>query len=370
VSEGYRVEVDAVVLRSYDQPMAVERIRLRDVGPGEVRVRVDATGVCHTDLSLAHGVIAHPLPAVLGHEASGTVLETGAGVTGLSAGDRVILLFIAPCGHCPACERGEPWLCVNGANHGAEPYALDAAGEPVYPGLGVGSFAEQTVVPATAAVKVPDDISSDDAALLGCAVTTGVGAVTKTAPVTPGASVLVIGLGGVGLAAIQGAKLAGASQIIAVDRNPEKAALAIKLGADHFVPADNETKKAVRALTGDQGADYAFDCVGTARTIRDAWSMARRGGTACVVGVGGKDDMVTFSALELFYFARTLVGSVAGSLDATKDFPWFFEHVRTGRLDLAAMVTAHGGLPDVEHAMQEMAAAHGIRTVITPGDAR
>lgn len=366
---GYGVEVDAVVLRSTEAPMAVERIRLRDVGPGDVRVRVDATGVCHSDLSLARGVLAQPLPAVLGHEACGTIVETGADVTGLRVGDRVILLWITPCGDCVHCARGEAHLCVNGSARGAEAYALDARGEPVYPGLTVGSFAEQTVVPAAAAIKVPDDIGTADAALLGCAVTTGMGAVTKTAAVPPGASVLVIGLGGVGLAAIQGARLAGAGTVIAVDRNPGKDGLAAKAGADHFVPADDDTKKTVRALTGKQGADFAFDCVGSARTIRDAWSMTRRGGTTCVVGIGGKDDTVEFSALELFHFARTLVGCVAGSLDAARDLPRYFDQVRTGGLDLASLVTGHGGLPDVETALREMSEGRGIRTLVRPGEA-
>ncbi|MCW2903466.1 MAG: S-(Hydroxymethyl)glutathione dehydrogenase/alcohol dehydrogenase [Streptosporangiaceae bacterium] len=363
---GYRVEVDALVLRTPDAPMAVERIRLRDVGPGDIRVRIDVTGVCHSDLSLARGVLAQQFPAVLGHEACGTVVQTGGDVTGLAEGDRVILLWITPCGECVHCARGEAHLCVQGSSRSGEPYALDAHGEPVYPGLTVGSFAEQTVVPAAAAVKVPDDISSQDAALLGCAVTTGVGAVTKTANVQDGSSVLVLGLGGVGLSAVQGAKLAGAGKIIAVDRNTDKAELAAKLGADHFVPADDDTKKAVRSLTGKQGVDYAFDCVGSARTIREAWAMTRRGGSAYIVGIGGKDDKVSFSALELFHFARTLTGCVAGSLDAATDLPRYFDHVRMGRLDLAAMVTGHGELGDVEHALQEMSAGRGIRTLVSP----
>jgi S-(hydroxymethyl)glutathione dehydrogenase/alcohol dehydrogenase len=370
VSEGYRVEIDALVMRSPDAPMVVERIGLRDVGPNDVRVRIDATGVCHSDLSLAHGVLAQPLPAVLGHEACGTVLEIGSEVTGVTVGERVIPLWITPCGDCMHCVRGEAHLCVTGSARGAEPYALSAAGEPIYPGLSVGSFAEQTVVPAAAVVKVPDDITSAQAALLGCAVTTGVGAVTKTAAVTQGSSVLVVGLGGVGLAAVQGAKLAGASTIIATDRNPAKADLALKLGADHFVAADDDTRKAVRGLTGGQGADYAFDCVGSPTTIRAAWGMARRGGSVCVVGIGGKDDKVVFSALELFHFARTLTGCVAGSLDAAHDMPRYFEHVRAGRLDLAAMVTGQGHLGDVERALADMVVGQGIRTLITPSGAR
>ena len=370
MTDGYQVEVNALVLRSPEKPMEVERIRLRDVGEGDIRVRIDATGVCHSDLSLARGVLAQQLPAVLGHEACGTVVETGSDVMDLREGDRVILLWITPCGHCVSCARDEPHLCVNGSARGAEPYALDSSGEPVYPGLTVGSFAEQTVVPAAAAVKVPDDISTDDAALLGCAITTGVGAVTKTAAVTPGSSVLVVGLGGVGLAAVQGARLVGATNVIAVDRNPDKASLATALGAHHFVPAGDDTKKAVRALTGKQGVDFAFDCVGSSRTIRDAWGMTRRGGTACVVGIGGKDDQVSFSALELFHFARTLVGCVAGSLDANHDLPRYFDHIRDSRLDLAAMVTGRGALSDVEFALTEMAAGRGIRTLVVPEDAR
>lgn len=363
---GYSVEVNAVVLRSAGTAMSVERIQLRDVGPKDVRVRIDVTGVCHSDLSLARGVLAQPVPAVLGHEACGTVLEVGSDVDGLAAGDRVILLWITACGSCVPCSRHEPHLCSTGSARAAEPYALDAQGEPVYAGLTVGSFAEQTVVPAAAAVRVPADISSYDAALLGCAVTTGVGAVAKTAPVTPGSSVLVMGLGGVGLSAIQGAKLAGAATVIAVDRNPDKAELAVAFGADEFVLADENTRKAVKRLTGGEGVDFAFDCVGSAGTIRQAWGMTRRGGTACVVGIGGKDDVVSFSALELFHFARSLVGCVAGSLDAATDLPRYFDHVRAGRLRLAPMVTGHGKLGDIETALREMADGRGIRTVITP----
>lgn len=366
MSTGYSVEVDALVLRSPDQPMTVERIKLRDVGPGDVRVRIDATGVCHSDLSLARGVLAQQLPAVLGHEACGTVLDTGPEVNGLTPGDRVIILWITPCGECAHCGRGEPYLCVTGTARSAVPYARGEADEPIYPGLTVGSFAEQTVVPAAATIKVPDDISSAAAALLGCAVTTGVGAVTRTAGVTAGASVAVLGLGGVGLSAVQGAKLAGASAIIAIDRNADKADIARRLGAHHFVSADDETRRAVRKLAGGEGVDYAFDCVGSARTIREAWGMTRRGGFVCVVGVGGKDDKVVFSALELFHFARTLTGCVAGSLHASEDLPCYFEHVRAGRLDLAAMVTGHGALDDIDRAMADMVAGQGIRTLIWP----
>ena len=220
-------------------------------------------------------------------------------------------------------------------------------------------------------IPVPDDIDTADAALLGCAVTTGVGAVTKTAAVTAGSSVLVIGLGGVGLSVLQGARLAGATTVIAVDRNPDKEVLALAAGATHFLAVDDDsgvTRKAVRGLTERRGADFAFDCVGSARTIRDMWSMTRRGGAVTVVGIGGKDDTVSFSALELFHFARTLRGCVAGSVDAVADMPRFFDWVRSGELDLRSLVTGHGALADVGNALAEMAAGRGVRTLITPAE--
>jgi S-(hydroxymethyl)glutathione dehydrogenase/alcohol dehydrogenase len=362
---AHDVEVRAAVLRATNEPLRVEPIRLRAVGQGDVRVRIDVTGVCHSDLSLARGVLEQPLPAVLGHEACGTVVETGAAARHLE-GQRVILLWIAPCGRCFHCLRGEGHLCDEGAKGRDVPHAVDAAGEPVYPGLSVGSFAEETVVPATSVVPVPDDVSSEDAALLGCAVTTGVGAAVKTARVQPGSSVLVLGLGGVGASVVQGARLAGAETVVAVDRNPEKAALAEAAGATHFVPAGEDAKRTVRGLTGGRGVDYSFDCVGASATVREAWSLARRGGTACVVGIGPKDDRVAFSALELFHFARTLVGCVAGSVDARADLPRFFDWVREGKLDVGGLVTGRGTLADVEGALDRLAAGEGLRTLLTP----
>lgn len=368
VGAEYPHTVRAAVLREVGAPMSVELIRLRAVGPGDVRVRIDSTGVCHSDLSLATGRLAQPLPAVLGHEAAGTVVETGSEVTDLVEGQRVILLWITPCRRCFACTNGQPYLCENGSARAGEPYALTGDDLPVYPGLTVGSFAEQTVVPRGAVVPVPDDIDTEDAALLGCAVMTGVGAATHTAQVTGGSSVLVVGLGGVGLSVLQGARLAGATTIVAVDRNTDKKQQAEAAGATHFVPADDTTKKAVRGLTGGRGADFTFDCVGSSRTIRDVWGMTRRGGTTVVVGIGGKDDTVQFSALELFHFARTLSGCVAGSVDAEADMPRFFDWVRQGRLDLRGLVTGHGELADVNQALDELAAGRGVRTLLAPGE--
>lgn len=364
--QGYDIETKAAVLRSQEKPMSVESIWLRNVGPDDVRVRIDVTGVCHSDLSLARGVIAQELPAVLGHEACGTVVEVGPGVKDLAVGQRVVLLWLSTCGECFYCERGDGHLCVQGSRRSKDPYAVDSEGNYIYPGLTVGSFAEQTVVPRNAVLAVPDDIDSADAALLGCAVTTGVGAVKKTAEVEPNSSVIVLGLGGVGMSAIQGARLAGASLIIAVDRNPAKAEQAKEAGAHYFLVADEEVKSTVRSLTEKRGVDYAFDCVGSASTIREAWALTRRGGSSYVVGVGKKDDMVSFSALELFHFARSLTGCVAGSIDAKRDLPEFYDWLRAKKLDLKLLVTGQGRLDDIESAFDRMAKGDGLRTLIRP----
>lgn len=365
----YTVEVRAAVLRSPDTPIRTENIRLRKVGPSGVRVKIEMTGICHSDLSLARGVLAQPVPAVLGHEACGIVLETGAEVQDLDVGQRVMLLWNPACGKCFHCVENEPHLCLHASDRSRDPYAIDAVGAPVYPGLTVGSFAEQTVVPRNAVVAVPDSINMQSAALLGCAVTTGVGAVTKTAKVRAGSSVLVLGLGGIGLSAIQGARLRDARLIIAVDRNPEKEALALSVGAHHFLVADESLKTAVRNLTDYHGVDYAFDCVGLSTTIRDAWSLTRRGGSTYIIGIGGKDDNVSFGALELFYFARKIVGCVAGSFDANNDLPQFYEWVRSGALNLEPLISGYGYLDDVEKALDRMAAGEGIRTLILPSQA-
>ncbi|MDM3975303.1 alcohol dehydrogenase catalytic domain-containing protein [Mycobacterium marseillense] len=362
-------EVRAAVLRAVGEPMSVETILLKSPGPNDVRVRIDQTGVCHSDLSLARGTLAQPLPAVLGHEACGTVVEVGGRISDLEVGQRVILLWITPCGSCFHCIRGETHLCETGASRGGDPYASTVDGQPVYPGLSVGSFAEQTVVPREAVIAVPDDIATGDAALLGCAVTTGVGAAMFTAGVVPESTVLVLGLGGVGLSVVLGAKMAGATTIIAIDRNSDKAGHALRSGATEFLRADDNTKRAVRELTAGRGVDFAFDCVGSARTIRDMWSMTRRGGACTIVGIGAKDDTVSFGALELFHFARTVRGCVAGSLNALTDFPRYFEWVRRGELDLSHLITGHGGLCDVERALDELAAGQGVRTLLSPNSA-
>ena len=358
--------VRAAVLTETGASLRVTDIDLPEPGPGQVRVKVAATGVCHSDLSLARGTLRQPVPAVLGHEAAGTVVSLGEGVTSSSVGDRVVLCWAPPCGQCWFCTQSEPWLCERSSDAAAAPYAT-YDGMPLYPGLSTAGFAEETVVSARALVAVPEAVPLEHAALVGCAVMTGVGAVLNTAKVRAGQSVLVVGLGGVGLSVVQGARLAGAGQVIVVDRSPDKLALARTMGATDALEAGADLPKRVRALTERRGTDHAFDCVGAAATIRDSWASTRRGGMTTIVGIGGKEQTVTFTALELFHFARTLTGCVYGSTDPMTDIPTILDHAAQGRLDLASLISSTIGLADIDEAFADMEKGIGARAVVVPG---
>jgi len=357
--------VRAVVLPAPGEPLRVTDLDLPAPGPGQVRVRVVATGVCHSDLSLARGTLRQATPAVLGHETAGTVAAVGDGVSSVSVGDRVVLCWAPPDGTCWFCLQGEPWLCEHASDAAGVPYAR-ADGADVYPGLSTGGFAEETVVSERAVLPVPDAVPLEQAALVGCAVMTGVGAVLKTARVREGQSVLVVGLGGVGLSVVQGARLAGASQVLVTDRAEDKLALALSMGATDAVEAGDDLPKRVRALTGGRGADHAFDCVGLGVTIRSSWASTRRGGVTTVVGIGGKQEQVSFNALELFHFARTLQSSVYGSTDPRTDIPAVLEHAAAGRLDLGALVGGTVGLDGVGDAFAAMERGATSRTLVVP----
>ncbi|HSP65175.1 MAG TPA: Zn-dependent alcohol dehydrogenase [Candidatus Deferrimicrobium sp.] len=356
--------VRAAVLRDVGAPLRVEEITLDEPGPGQVRVRMVATGVCHSDLSLARGTLAQPVPAVLGHEGAGRVVSVGDGVTTVGEGDTVLLNWAPPCRRCWWCEHGEPYLCAHSGDAAAVPYARLSDGTPLFGALGVAAFATETVVAESACIPVPGGVDLVEAALLGCAVLTGVGAVVHAAHVTAGDSVAVIGLGGVGLCAVQGARIAGAEMIIAVDSSAEKADLARRLGATDVLEAGDDLGRRIRALTGGRGVDHAIECVGRAQTIRTAWSVTRRGGQATVVGLGARDDTLSFNALEVAHFGRSLRGCMYGNADPAVDIPVLLDHVREGRLDLGALVSNRVGLDDVEAAFAEMAAGRGARTLI------
>ncbi|MEU1938819.1 Zn-dependent alcohol dehydrogenase [Streptomyces coeruleorubidus] len=356
--------VRAAVLPAVGSPLEITGIELPDPGPGQVHVRLAAAGVCHSDLSLSNGTMRVPVPAVLGHEGAGTVVAVGEGVTHVAPGDGVVLNWAPSCGVCHACSLGEVWLCANALNGAADVYARTTEGTDLHPGLNVAAFAEETVVSAACVLPAPEGIPLTDAALLGCAVLTGYGAVHHSARVRQGETVAVFGVGGVGLAALQAARIAGASKIVAVDVSAEKEELARAAGATDYVLASENTAREIRALTGKQGVDVAVECAGRAVSIRTAWDSTRRGGRTTVVGIGGKDQQVTFNALEIFHWGRTLTGCVYGNSDPAVDLPVLAEHVREGRLDLSALVTERISLDGIPAAFENMLAGKGGRALV------
>jgi S-(hydroxymethyl)glutathione dehydrogenase/alcohol dehydrogenase len=353
--------IRAVVLREAGRPTTVEEIALRPVGDHEVRVQLRASGVCHTDLSVRDG----SMPALLGHEGAGVVSEVGGAVTTVSPGDHVVLTWNVPCRRCPHCLRGEAQLCPNGLKHAfGAPYAESSIG-PVWPEMGAGTLAEETLLPAAAVVPVDPSLPLDHAALLGCGVTTGVGAVLRTASLRPGESVLVIGCGGVGLAAIQGARLAGAARIIAADQVAAQLGAATACGATDTVDAGQvDLVSAVKDLTGGAGVDHGIEVVGKPATIRAAFDATRRGGAVTLVGAAGFTESVSLPALMLMADGKKIQGSVYGASDPARDIPVLADLAQRGRLDIEALVTRRIGIEEVEAAFTDMAAGRGARSVV------
>jgi S-(hydroxymethyl)glutathione dehydrogenase/alcohol dehydrogenase len=353
-----------------------EPLRLRDdvtvAAPraGEVLVRVAACGVCHSDLSIADGTFPSPLPIVLGHEAAGVVQAVGPGVAGLAAGDHVVLTPCPPCGRCYWCLRAQPTLCVEARGIQTQTLAdgttgLARGGETVWRGLGLGAFAETVVLPATGAIPIPADVPLDVACVLGCAVQTGVGAVLNTAGVEEGATVLVMGLGGVGLSIVQGARLAGAARIIASDPVPTRREAAARFGATDLIdPVTEDVADRTVELTGI-GADYAFDAVGRSSLLQAGIAATRVGGTTVAVGAPPVDDALTIAPAALFMVTeKRLLGCALGSSNSLRDVPRLLALWRAGRLDLEGLVTARRPLAEVNEALADLAAGRGVRTVL------
>jgi S-(hydroxymethyl)glutathione dehydrogenase / alcohol dehydrogenase len=346
-----------------DKVEIVDDMRVLGPDAGEVKVRIRATGVCRSDLSALHGTLPQPPPCVLGHEGAGEVVEVGTGVQGFAPGDRVIITFAPPCGTCTVCVKGSPNLCMTHllSSFGNPRFV---AGDTKYFGFaGIGTFAEELTLPPNALVKVADDVPFDVGALIGCGVMTGVGSVINVAKVRPGDSVAIIGVGGVGISVVQGAVVAGAAQIVAVDMVQQKLDWARQFGATHAVtPADLEDAK--RELTGGDGFDHVFDVVGSSRTIRTAYDATRRGGQTVIVGVGRMDDPVSFTPFELFLSDRTILPSTYGGADVQTDFHRLLALWRAGRLDLDRMITTRLALDDVNDAFAALEAGEVIRQVI------
>lgn len=347
----------AAILPGVGEPLQVREVELTGPAPGEVRVRLAATGVCRSDLSLQDGTLPHPLPCVPGHEGAGVVVEAGAGVTGVGVGDHVILTWVVPCGRCRFCLGGQANLCPESMG-GLNVHHVFDGDAAVTTGMGTGTFAEETVVPAAAAIPIDDDVPLDVAALIGCGVTTGVGAALNTARVEPGSRACVVGCGGVGVNVVQGARIAGAAEIVAVDTSAAKREGAAAFGATSACAPDH-----LRAVAGE-GFDFAFDVVGSPATIRLAWEATRRGGTTVVVGAGRMDADVVFSPFELFYMERNLRGCVYGSADVRRDFHRFLALWRSGRLELEPLISRRIGLDDVNGAFAAMDAGEVLRSVV------
>ncbi|MFI1991158.1 alcohol dehydrogenase catalytic domain-containing protein [Actinoplanes sp. NPDC020271] len=356
--------IPGLVVREAGGPATVEELRLPEIGPGQVRVRVRAAGVCHSDLSMINGTLRPPHPLVLGHEAAGEVVEVGEHVTRAAVGDHVVLNWQPPCRRCWFCDHGQPWLCSTSSGVAALENGITLDDAPVHVTLGLGAFAEQVVAPENAVIAVPRELDFEIAALLGCSVLTGSGAVQNTANVQPGESVLVIGLGGVGLSVVAAARAAGAGQVIAVDVSEAKKGLAEAAGATDFVVSSDTLSKDIRVRTEGRGADHAIECVGRASTIRAAWRATRRGGQVTVVGMGAADDMVQIAALDIFSSARTLRASVYGQADPDVAVPALARDVLDGRLSLDHLITDRIELAAVPAAFERMARGEGARSVV------
>jgi alcohol dehydrogenase len=358
------------------RPLSVETVTLAPPGPGEVLVAIKAAGLCHSDLSVINGDRPRPLPMALGHEAAGVVealgpsLELG-GVTDLRIGDHVVMVFMPSCGHCDPCAGGRPALCEPGAAANGRGELLSGArrifreGEPVNHHLGCSAFAERAVVSRRSLVRIDPDLSFEEAALFGCAVLTGVGAVVNTAGVKAGQSVVVIGLGGVGLASVLGALASGASPVVAVDLSQDKLALARTLGPVHTVDgAAPDAVDQVRALTNG-GADFAFEMAGSVRALDNAWRMTRRGGTTVTAGLPPADAALAVNVVSLVAEERTLKGSYIGTCVPSRDIPRYVALYRQGRLPVDRLMSGVIPLDDINAGFDRLHAGEVVRLVVT-----
>ena len=356
----------AAVLRSCPGDLLIEEIEVDQPGPHEVRIQTVAAGLCHSDLHFMEGKYTIDVPAVLGHESAGIVAAVGSEVSYVQPGDHVITCVSAFCGECEDCLRGHPALCRNPVTHGraaGAPPRLASGGESIVQFAGLGSYAADLLVDERALVKIDPEFELDKAALIGCGVVTGLGAVFNTAQVRPGSAVAVIGCGGIGLNVVQGARLAGAARIIAVDRQDAKLELARRVGATDTVNAATSDPVAeVIGLTGG-GVHYSFEAIGLKIAAEQAFSMLRPGGTATVIGMIPPGQMVEIPGAALLS-EKKLQGSIMGSNRFRIDMPYFIELYRQGRLLLDELVAAHIGLDDINEGYAEMRKGETARSVI------
>ena len=355
------------------KPLVVQEIDLEGPGKGEVLVKIEAAGICHSDLSVINGDRPRPTPMVLGHEAAGVVVETGEDVDDLEAGDHVVFVFMPSCGHCLPCAEGRPALCEPGAVHNTVGdlltghRRLSRNGEPVNHHMGVSAFAEYTTASRRSIVKVDRDIPLDIAAVFGCAVLTGAGAVINTAKVMPGTRTAVVGPGGVGLASVLAAVAAGAEQIVAVDMQQDKLDFAKTLGAtDTFLASDPDVVAKIKEATSG-GVDVAAELAGSVKALELTYSIARRGGTAVTAGLPHPSAMLSFPAISLVAEEKTLRGSYIGSCVPVRDLPRYMGLYKRGRLPVDKLVTHHLPLDDINVGMDRLANGSAIRQIVEFG---
>ncbi|MFC4493212.1 S-(hydroxymethyl)mycothiol dehydrogenase [Streptomyces ovatisporus] len=357
-------QVRGVIAPGRNEPVRVETVTVPDPGPGEAVVRVQACGVCHTDLHYKQGGINDDFPFLLGHEAAGVVESVGDGTTEVEPGDFVILNWRAVCGQCRACSRGRPWYCFD-THNASRQMTLADSGAPLSPALGIGAFAEKTLVAAGQCTKVDPEASPAVAGLLGCGVMAGIGAAINTGAVGRGDTVAVIGCGGVGDAAVAGARLAGASRIIAVDIEDRKLAMAESMGATHTVNSrTSDPVEAIRELTGGFGADVVIEAVGRPETYEQAFYARDLAGTVVLVGVPTPEMRLELPLLDVFARGGSLKSSWYGDCLPSRDFPMLIDLHQQGRLDLSKFVTERIALDDVEEAFTRMEAGDVLRSVV------
>jgi alcohol dehydrogenase len=354
------------------RPLRIQEVELDPPGPGEVLVRIAAAGLCHSDLSVINGDRPRPLPMVLGHEAAGIVEEVGPGVDDLARGDHVVLVFMPSCGHCLPCMEGRPALCEPGAAANGAGTLLSGArrlrrdGEPVNHHVGVSAFAEYATVSRRSLVKIDPELPLDEAALFGCAVLTGAGAVINTAGVRPGQTVAVVGLGGVGLCALLAAVACGSREIVAVDLLPEKLAFARQLGATvTFDARDERVAEAIREATRG-GVDFAFELAGSAKALELAWAITRRGGTTITAGLPHPSARLPVPIVQLVAEERALKGSYIGTAVPARDVPRLIDLFRKGRLPVDRLVSGRLSLDEINEGFDRLARGQAIRQIVAP----
>jgi alcohol dehydrogenase len=354
------------------EPLKIEELELDGPGEGEVLVKVAAAGLCHSDLSVIDGSRPRPLPMAIGHEAAGIVEETGRGVADLEAGDHVVMIFVPSCGHCLPCMEGRPALCEPGAASngagtlitGRRPLRRD--GTEINLHMGVAAFSQYATVSRNSLIKIDPSLPLDAAALFGCAVLTGVGAVVNTAAMPAGATVAVVGLGGVGLNALLGAHLSGARRIVAVDLHDDKLALARQLGAtDAFNAGAADCVEQIREATGG-GVDYAFEMAGSVKAMDLSYRITRRGGTTVSAGLSHPDHMFELQHVNLVAEERTIKGSYIGSCVPLRDVPRFIALYQQGRLPVDRLMSDKVGFDDLNAAFDRLASGHTVRQVLVP----